>query len=60
MAKKKKEKKEEKASFDYIEYIKDKIDDSAFLYYILSNKIVLKSEEDVEKLYKKFLEGGIR
>lgn len=60
MAKKKKEEKEDKISFDYKKYIDDKIKDKDFLYYILSNKIILKDEKDTEDVYKKFLNGGIR
>lgn len=60
MAKKKKEKKEDKISFDYKKYIDDEIKDKDFLYYILSNGIILKDEEDTEDVYKKFLNGGIR
>lgn len=59
MAKKKK-KKENKVSFDYKKYINDEIKDKAFLYFILSNGIILKDEEDAEDVYKKFLDGGIR
>ncbi len=59
MAKKKK-KKEDKISFDYKKYIDDKIKDKDFLYYILSNGIILKDEKDAEDVYKKFLNGGIR
>lgn len=58
MAKQKKEKKED--SFDYKEYIKEEIKDPDFLYYILSNKITFKEKKDVDELYKKFLDGGIR
>lgn len=53
-------KKKKKVSFDYRKYINDEIKDKAFLYYILSNKIILKDEKDVENVYKKFLDGGIR
>lgn len=59
MAKKKKNK-ENKVSFDYKKYINDEIKDKAFLYFILSNGIILKDEEDAEDVYKKFLDGGIR
>ena len=59
MAKKTKKKKE-LPPFDYKRYINDEIKDKAFLYYILSNKIILKDEKEVENLYKNFLEGGIR
>ena len=59
MAKKTKKKKE-LPPFDYKRYINDEIEDKAFLYYILSNKIILKDEKEVENLYKNFLEGGIR
>lgn len=59
MAKKKK-KKENKVSFDYKKYINDEIKDKAFLYFILSNGIILKDEKDAEDVYKKFLDGGIR
>lgn len=59
MAKQKK-KKENKVSFDYKKYINDEIKDKAFLYFILSNGIILKDEKDVEDVYKKFLDGGIR
>lgn len=59
MAKQKK-KKENKVSFDYKKYIKEEIKDPDFLYYILSNKITFKEKKDVDELYKKFLDGGIR
>ena len=59
MAKQKKEKKRED-SFDYKKYIKEEIKDPDFLYYILSNKITFKEKKDVDELYKKFLDGGIR
>lgn len=59
MAKKKKNK-ENKVSFDYKKYINDEIKDKAFLYFILSNGIILKDEKDAEDVYKKFLDGGIR
>lgn len=55
-----KKKKENKVSFDYKKYINDKIKDKAFLYFILSNGIILKDEKDAEDVYKKFLDGGIR
>lgn len=58
MAKQKKEKKED--FFDYKKYIKEEIKDPDFLYYILSNKIIFKEKKDVDELYKKFLDGGIR
>lgn len=58
MAKKKK-KKESKVSFDYKKYIDDEIKDKAFLYFILSNGIILKDEKDAKDVYKKFLDGGI-
>ena len=57
MAKKKKQK--ELPPFDYKKYINDEIKNKAFLYYILSNGIILKDKKDVENLYKKFLNGGI-
>ena len=57
MAKKKKQK--ELPPFDYKGYIDEKIKDKAFLYYVLSNGIILKDEKEVEDLYKKFLDGGI-
>lgn len=57
MAKKKKQK--ELPPFDYKKYINDEIKDKAFLYYILSNEIILRSKKDAEGLYKKFLDGGI-
>lgn len=57
MAKKKKQK--ELPPFDYKKYIDDEIKNKAFLYYILSNGIILKDKKDVENLYKKFLNGGI-
>lgn len=61
MAKQKKKKKEVKEdSFDYKKYIKEEIKDPDFLYYILSNKITFKEKKDVDELYKKFLDGGIR
>ena len=56
----KKKKKKELPPFDYKKYIDDEIKDKAFLYYVLSNKIVLKDDKEVEGLYNKFLEGGIR
>lgn len=56
----KKRKKRELPPFDYKKYINDEIKDKAFLYYILSNNIILKDEKDVKDLYKKFLDGGIR
>lgn len=55
-----KKKKENKVSFDYKKYINDEIKDKAFLYFILSNGIILKDEKDAEDVYKKFLDGGIR
>lgn len=55
-----KKKKENKVSFDYKKYINDEIKDKAFLYFILSNRIILKDEKDAEDVYKKFLDGGIR
>lgn len=55
-----KKKKKELPPFDYKRYIDDEIKDKAFLYYILSNNIILKDEKDVKGLYKKFLDGGIR
>lgn len=57
---KKKRKKENKVSFDYKKYINDEIEDKAFLYYVLSNGIVLKDEKDVKDVYKKFLDGEIK
>lgn len=57
---KKTKKKKELPPFDYKKYINDEIKDKAFLYYVLSNKIILKDEKDVEILYNKFLKGGIR
>lgn len=59
MAKRKK-KKENKVSFDYKKYINDEIKDKAFLYFILSNGIILKDEKDVKDVYKKFLDGEIK
>lgn len=56
----KKKKKRELPPFDYKKYINDKIKDKAFLYYVLSNGIILKDKKNVENLYKKFLDGGIR
>ena len=55
----KKKKRDELPPFDYKEYIDDKIKNKSFLYYVLSNGIILKNEKDVENLYKKFLDGGI-
>lgn len=52
----KKGKKKELPPFDYKKYINDKIKDKAFLYYVLSNKIIFKEENEVEILYKKFLD----
>lgn len=55
----KKRKRKELPPFDYKRYINDEIKDKAFLYYILSNGIILKDEKDTKDVYKKFLEGGI-
>lgn len=58
MARKTKKKKE-LPPFDYKKYINDEIKDKAFLYYILSNNIILKDEKDVKGLYKKFLDNKL-
>ena len=54
-----KKKKKELPPFDYKEYIDEEIKDKAFLYYILSNNIILKDEKDVKGLYKKFLDNKL-
>ena len=61
MAKKKKEKKEDKIedSFDYIEYINESIErPKAFIYYLIVNDIKVKDEKELEKAYKKYKELG--
>lgn len=54
-----KKKKKELPPFDYKKYIDEEIKDKAFLYYILSNNIILKDEKDVKGLYKKFLDNKL-
>ena len=55
----KKKNKKELPPFDYKKYIDEEIRDKAFLYYILSNNIILKNKKEIENLYKKFLDNKL-
>ena len=47
------------SSFDYKKFINSNYDTpKAFIYYIISNKLKVKSKEDVEEIYKEYLEKG--